>query len=163
MNTNKNTTPTTFDNASGEGKDSDQILSELKPMLEKVNEWKTKATKTTQKREEILLKMEERLATIKADQTRLMQDSGIVLNGSGNNECDANRPTDLKSLAVLRELIARKKRQETRYISMHGSRPSYSSTTTASTTASTTVGLSKSRDSSSRARKTKRTKKTKAR
>jgi hypothetical protein len=177
--TNENTTATTVDHghASGEGKDSDQtMLPELKPMLEKVNEWKTTTTQTTQKREEILLKMEERLATIQADQARLMQDSGIVLHGSGNNECDANRPTDLKSLAVLRKLIARKKRQETRYILMHGSRPSYSScsstTTTASTTASTTVGLSKSRDSSSRARKvpvpqkkktpnsTKRTKKT---
>jgi len=163
--TNENTTATTVDHghASGEGKDSDQtMLPELKPMLEKVNEWKTTTTQTTQKREEILLKMEERLATIQADQARLMQDSGIVLHGSGNNECDANRPTDLKSLAVLRKLIARKKRQDTRYILMHGSRPSYSScsstTTTASTTTastSTTVGLSKSRDStgSSRARK----------
>jgi hypothetical protein len=167
--TNENTTATTVDHghASGEGKDSDQtMLPELKPMLEKVNEWKTTTTQTTQKREEILLKMEERLATIQADQARLMQDSGIVLHGSGNNECDANRPTDLKSLAVLRKLIARKKRQETRYILMHGSRPSYSScsstTTTASTTASTstTVGLSKSRDSSSRARKVPQKKKT---
>jgi hypothetical protein len=116
-------------NEKGSGS-SKEIATELKSMVKLVDEWKTKMAINKKRSDKLVLLMENRLSKLSQDHNRLLDESGLSLNNDVNNtKCflDSNRPTDLKSLTKLRQLIAKRETMERRFHQLHGTRPSYSS------------------------------------